>query len=127
MSVTYDAGALVAGERNDRKMWALHAALLDLEISPNVPAPALAQAWRGGSRQASLARMLKQCHVEHMTEAQALAIGAVLAASGTADVVDAAVVESARRLGHTVIVTSDPGDLGSIAAALGFEVTLEVP
>ncbi len=46
--VTYDAGALVAADRNDRRMWALHAGFLAEEVSPTVPAPVLAEAWRGG-------------------------------------------------------------------------------
>lgn len=124
--MTYDTGALIAGERNDRKMWALHAELLRLEISPNLPATVLAQAWRGGARQASLARLLRQCRVEHLSEDLAKAIGTALASAGTSDVVDAAVVESARRLGHASIVTSDPGDLKVIADSLGFDVHLEV-
>jgi hypothetical protein len=73
--VTYDTGALVAAERNDRKMWALHAGFLEEEVVPVVPAPVLAEAWRGGSRQASLARILATCEVEPMTEAQARDVG----------------------------------------------------
>lgn len=53
MGVTYDTGALLAAERNDRRMWALHAAFLTADVSPTVPAPVLAQAWRGEARQAS--------------------------------------------------------------------------
>ena len=56
--VTYDAGALIAANRNDRRMWALHAGFLALKTSPAGPTPVLAEAWRGGSRQASLARFL---------------------------------------------------------------------
>jgi hypothetical protein len=66
--VTYDTGAFVAAERNARRMWALHAGFLAEEIVPVVPAPVLAEAWRGGSRQASLARLLAMCEVEPMTE-----------------------------------------------------------
>ena len=32
--VTYDTGALVAADRNDRRMWALHAGFLAEEIAP---------------------------------------------------------------------------------------------
>jgi len=32
--VTYDTGALLAAERNDRRMWALHAGFLSEEIVP---------------------------------------------------------------------------------------------
>jgi hypothetical protein len=51
--VTYDTGALVAAERNNRQMWALHAGYLAEEIIPTVPAGVLAEAWRGGPRQAA--------------------------------------------------------------------------
>jgi hypothetical protein len=53
--VTYDTGELVAAERDNRQVWALHAGYLTEEVIPTVPAPVLAEAWRGGSRQASLA------------------------------------------------------------------------
>ena len=46
---TYDTGALIAADRNDRRMWALHAGFLALEVSPTVPTPVLAEAWRGGA------------------------------------------------------------------------------
>jgi hypothetical protein len=35
--VTYDTGALVAAERNNRQMWALHAGYLAEEVIPTVP------------------------------------------------------------------------------------------
>ena len=34
--VTYDTGALVAAERNNRQMWALHAGYLAEEVIPMV-------------------------------------------------------------------------------------------
>src|SRR5687767_10305525 len=63
MGVTYDTGALIAAERNDRAMWALHTGFLAEEVVPVVPAPVLAEAWRGGPRQASLVRLLALCVV----------------------------------------------------------------
>ena len=47
--VTYDTGALVAADRNNRRMWALNAGYLAAEVIPAVPAPVLAEAWRGGA------------------------------------------------------------------------------
>lgn len=47
--VTYDTGALVAAERNDRRMWALHAGFLAEEVVRAVPAPVLAEAWRSAT------------------------------------------------------------------------------
>ena len=55
MGVTYDTGALVAADRGERQLWARHRALLALREVPTVPAPVVAQGWRGGRRQALLA------------------------------------------------------------------------
>lgn len=125
MGVTYDTGALLAGERNDRRMWALHAGFLAADVSPVVPAPVLAQAWRGGSRQASLSRLLALCEVEPMSEPLARAVGVVAGRSSVSDVVDLAVVEGALRRTDGV-VTSDPDDLSTIAEALGKSLRIEV-
>lgn len=122
--VTYDTGALLAAERNDRRMWALHAGFLAEEVVPTVPAPVLAQAWRGGSKQASLSRLLALCEVEPMSEEQARAIGRLADRSRHRDIVDVAVVEGAVRRGDG-IVTSDAKDMRRIMAALDENVPLE--
>ena len=60
-SLVLDAGALIALDRNDRSVWAmLRVAAGDGELV-RVPAGAVAQAWRDGSRQALLARALSHC------------------------------------------------------------------
>jgi len=123
--ITYDTGALLAAERNDRRMWALHAGFLAEDVAPTVPAPVLAQAWRGGARQASLARLLVLCEVEPMSEEQARAIGILASRSRHDDVVDLAVVEGAVRR-RDAIVTCDPKDIRRIAAALGARISIEL-
>jgi hypothetical protein len=45
--VIYDSGALIAAERSERRMWARHRALLLRRVVPTVPAPVIAQCWRG--------------------------------------------------------------------------------
>ena len=42
MGVTYDAGALIAAERGERRMWARHKALLLRREVPVAPAPVAA-------------------------------------------------------------------------------------
>lgn len=116
--VTYDTGALVTAERNNRTMWELHAGLVAEEVVPVVPAPVLAQAWRGGARQASLARLLRMCDIEPMSEELARKVGALVSESGHADIVDVAVVEGAIRRGDGV-VTSDAGHIRKIAESAG--------
>ncbi|MCO5330505.1 MAG: hypothetical protein M9961_10535 [Ilumatobacteraceae bacterium] len=122
--ITYDTGALIAADRNDRRMWALHAGFLALELSPTVPTPVLAEAWRGGSRQASLARFLGLCTTEPLTEEQAKAVGALAAQAGHDDIVDVAVVEGAIRR-HDAVVTSNPTHIHAIADAARARLTIE--
>jgi hypothetical protein len=122
--VTYDTGALLAAERNDRRMWALHAGFLSEEIVPVVPAPVLAEAWRGGSRQASLARLLALCEIEPMTERQAKDVGVLAGSAAHDDVVDVTVVEGAIRRRHAV-VTSNETHIRKIANAARIELRVE--
>ena len=123
--VTYDTGALIAADRNDRRMWALHAGFLALEVAPTVPTPVLAEAWRGGgARQASLARFLALCTTEPMTEDQAKAVGTLAARAGHDDVVDVTVVEGAIRR-HDAVVTSNPTHIRKITDATRARVAIE--
>jgi len=123
VGVTYDTGALIAAERNDRRMWALHAGFLAEEVIPSVPAPVLAEAWRGGARQANMARLLSMCDVEHMTEDQAKAAGVLAGRAAHDDVVDVTVVEGAARR-HDGVVTSNKEHIEKVAQAA--RVTLRI-
>ena len=76
MGITYDTGALIAADRAERRMWARHRALLALREVPTVPAPVVAQSWRGG-RQALLARLLAGCDVEALDDGQARSVGSL--------------------------------------------------
>ena len=64
------------------------------------------------ARQVRLARLVRQptTDIVALDRVEAANVGRLLAASGTADVVDAHVVICARRAGQPV-VTSDPDDL----------------
>ena len=122
--LTYDTGALIAAECRDVDMWALHDQTLARDVRPVVPAPVLAQAWRGGP-QPNLARLLKGCVLEAFAENAARDVGRLLAVSKTADIVDAAVVVSALLRGD-VVVTSDPTDLRTLADALAVRLDVHV-
>jgi hypothetical protein len=104
--VTYDTGALVAAGRNDREMWALHAGYLAEGVIPMVPAPVLAEAWRGGARQASLSLFLRLCDTEPMTEELARQVGALAGKAEHDDVVDVSVVEGAIRRGDAIVTAN---------------------
>ena len=124
MGVTYDIGALLKAEVDDRRIWVRHRELLAARQVPTVPAPVVAQAWRGGARQARLARLLSGCDVEPLDDAAARRTGALLSAAGTADIIDAFVVEGALRR-RDVVVTSDRSDIEMLADALGRRVEIE--
>lgn len=118
----YDAGALIAAERGDRRFAQFHSRLLRVRSPPIVPLVVLAQVWRGGS-QHLLSIALKGCVLLPEDERTTRRAGEVCAASGTTDVVDALVMVTAVSLG-TSVVTSDPDDLGRLAAVLGTRVAL---
>lgn len=117
--VTLDTGALIAIERGDRRLQALldEAAAASADLA--VPAGVIAQAWRGSSRQARLARFLalSSVTVVVLDELEARAAGVLCGRAGTADVVDASVVLCARARGHAV-VTGDQDDLAALDPAL---------
>ena len=125
MGITYDTGALIAADRAERRMWARHRALLALREVPTVPAPVVAQAWRGG-RQALLGRLLAGCGVEALDDGQARSVGSLAARAATADIVDVCVVEGAIRR-RDVVVSSDPDDLRAIAAAVNRRLEIDRP
>ena len=122
---TYDTGALIAGERNDRRMWALHVGFLAEEVVPTVPAPVLAEAWRGGPRQASLVRMLAGCDVEPMSPSQARRVGELAGRAAHDDIVDVTVAEGAIDRDDEVIVTSNESHIRSILNAARKRIRIE--
>jgi hypothetical protein len=113
--ITFDAGGLIALDRNDRGVIALLARATELGMRVTVPATALAQAIRNPARQARLSRLIRQVSTDlvPLSGPDATAVGLLLAKTETADIVDAHVVICAQRTGQ-VVVTSDPGDIRRI-------------
>lgn len=110
--VTFDAGALIALDRDDRRVIVLLARAAQIGARITVPASALAQAIRRPSRQARLSRLLRQPNtdVRALDAADGTQVGILLGATRTSDTADAHVVICARRNAEP-IVTSDPADL----------------
>ncbi len=120
--LVYDAGALVAADRNNRRIWAIHRRALERGIVPQVPATVLIQTWRS-SRQAHLARLLKGSDIVELGEWRARRAGQLLARSEGDDAVDASVVELAAE-GQSAVVTSDRRDIEDISHANGIRVAI---
>ncbi len=100
--LTYDTGALIAAERDDRLMWALHRAAIGRGLPPTVPAGVLSEAWRGGP-QHRLSRLLKGCRVEELSEKQARQVGGLIARSASMRPKEryVATMPLSRRIGRT--------------------------
>ncbi len=114
--IAFDAGGLIALDRNDRRVVALIARATERGMRITIPATALAQALRNPARQARLSRLIRQPGTDliPLDGPDATAVGRLLARTGTADIVDAHVVICALRAGQAV-VTSDAADLRGIA------------
>ena len=122
MTVVYDAGALVAAERSNRRLWADHRARLELGLVPLTTAPVVAQVSRS-AQQVQLRRFLRGCEVVPLATTDAHEVGALAGASGVADVVDVHVVLVASRARASVL-TSDDRDLSRVAGTLPEPVAL---
>lgn len=125
MAVTLDAGALIAAERGDRRLLVLLEEATRKRWVVTVPAPVVGQVWRGGSRQARLAKTLASCRIEPTTDEMARAAGVLLGQAREADIVDALVVLGAVRRGDEIL-TSDPADLATLAAVAPTPVRITV-
>ncbi|MGH2842600.1 MAG: twitching motility protein PilT [Solirubrobacteraceae bacterium] len=117
MAVICDTAVLIAADRRDRRVAALARAAAQSGHELTVTATCIAQAWRDGARQASLAHFLAGCDERVLDGVTARSAGLMLGATGTADVVDASVVCAAKP-GDTIL-TGDPGHLVALVGAAG--------
>lgn len=117
--VTFDAGGLIALDRNDRRVIALLARIQESGMRITIPTTALSQAMRSPARQARLSRLIRQPNTDlvPLDGPAATAVGLLLARTGTSDSVDAHVALCAQRK-EQAVVTSDPDDIQRIAPGL---------
>jgi predicted nucleic acid-binding protein len=122
VNLVLDAGALIGIDRDDRRT----AGLIELGRRSGATlvtsAPVVGQAWRGAARQARLARLLAMIDVRPAQLVDARAAGELLAATRSADVVDALLAGVA--VPGDQLLTSDPDDLGALVAERGIPVTV---
>lgn len=115
--LVFDTGPLIGIEKRSSAMLAIIDGIGQGGIAVHVPVTVLAQAWRGGPRQAYLAKFLKSdcVHVEALTRPLALACGVLCGQSGSRDIVDASVIAIARNL-KLPVLTGDEKDLTKLRA-----------
>lgn len=106
--ITFDAGALIALERNKRRVVELFQRLVQRGDDITVPAAVVAEWWRG--RTDLRQDILDSVIVEPLDPALARTAGEALATVKGATTVDAIVMASAARRGD-VVLTSDFDDL----------------
>ncbi|HWF79793.1 MAG TPA: PIN domain-containing protein [Streptosporangiaceae bacterium] len=121
MSYVYDAGALIAIDSKDKRMWLIHERALAEGREIIIPAIVVGQAWRDGRKQALLARFLRTCQVEPTDLETAKAAGVLCGQARSSDVVDATVMVTALAH-HANIVTSDHKDMTELAKACGAQL-----
>ena len=115
--VVYDAEALIAADKNERRIWAEHRVRLEAGVVPIVPATVVAQASRS-SAQVQMRRLLRGCEVVPFDEAAAHEAGSLLANTRTQDIADASVAVLCARRGADV-VTGDAHDIRRLLVAAG--------
>lgn len=116
-AVVLDSGALIAFERNDRRVRRLVELAAEHKRVLHVPSDVVAQVWRNGARQVRLARLIGSdtLEIQNLDLDEAKAVGVMCGSAGTADVVDASVALLARRH-RAPVVTSDPADIAQFGA-----------
>jgi len=117
-----DAGALIAIDRQERRIAGLVALGRRAAAELVTVAPVVGQVWRDGSRQNPLARALAMVQVVDVGLPLAQAAGTLLGESGRSDVVDALVALTARPSDQ--LLTSDPEDLTALLDTRGIPVTV---
>jgi hypothetical protein len=106
--IILDSGAIIASERNDPMMAAIVKAARKNRIPILVPATVVAETWRGPSTHTRSAHLFGSIDgFPDLNEQGARQVGALLAFSNTAAIVDGNVVAIAIALRPATIVTSD--------------------
>lgn len=126
-ALVLDTGALIALDRDDRRAWRLLRESVAAGDIVRVPAGAIGQAWRDGRQQVLLARALRHCDEVPLDGSAARASGTLCGRAGSNDVIDASVAVTAAassRHEPVVVLTSDPSDIGRLAASLNATVNL---
>lgn len=122
--IILDAGALIGIEKGSARAVALVDEAVNARLPLRIPATVLAQVWRNSPRQHPIGRLLGAAGMEiiDLDRRHAQAVGALLAGSGTADVVDAHVIVCARSIRARAVITSDPDDLRALDPNIRLEV-----
>jgi hypothetical protein len=123
VTLVFDAGGLLALEKNDKATWRRWKSARLAGFPPVTHGGVVGQVWRGGGpRQALLAMALDGLEVYPLDDDLGRRAGVLLKRAGSSDVIDAALVLLAED--GDEIITSDPGDLKVLTRHANLDVEL---
>jgi predicted nucleic acid-binding protein len=116
VKLALDSGALIAAEK-DQRVEAIVRKWLREGARILIPAPCLAEAIRGGPKDAAANRLIKAVNqIAPTSEAIARDAGARLGSRKSSETIDALVVATAEAYRATDILTTDPDDVRLLAS-----------
>jgi hypothetical protein len=121
-----DSGALIGWQRNDQNVWGYVSQASRRGASVVVPAVVIAECIRGGGKDALIYRLLAIARVPILGKRVAVHAGQLLGGARMSATIDALVAAEAIRGGPCVLLTSDPGDLGSLVGKRPYVRIVEV-
>lgn len=117
MGLVLDTGGLIAFERGHREVAALVEAVRRRRDRVATSSGCVAQAWRNGSRQALLARLLDGVREDGLDPTMSRDVGVLCGTAGVSDVVDAHVASLAQD--DDIVLTSDETDIRKLLRSSG--------
>ncbi len=115
MTAILDTGALIAIDKRDRRVGAMLRVLQRAGVPLVTSGGVVAQVWRQGHRQVNLARVLPSVDVAAIDGTAGKAVGELLGANASSDVVDAHVALLVHEGGQ--VLTSDDADITALLTA----------
>jgi predicted nucleic acid-binding protein len=123
--IVLDSGAIIASERNDPTIAAVLNAARKNRTTIVVPSTVVAETWRGPSTHPRTGQLFGSVNAfPELNEQTAKAVGALLAKSKTAAVIDGSVVSIAIATLPATIVTSDVHDITHLLKSAGVAYAL---
>ena len=125
MIIVLDSGAIIASERNDPTIATVLNAARKNRTTIVVPSTVVAETWRGPSTHPRTGQLFGSVSAfPELNEQTAKALGALLAKSKTAPIVDGSVVSIAIASLPATIVTSDVHDITHLLKSVGVTYAL---
>jgi predicted nucleic acid-binding protein len=120
--VILDSGAVIAWSRGDERVRALLREAIAQNLELRVPVVVLGETLRGNARDAPVNRVLKATGTVPTEAATGRRAGKLLGRTGGRNTADALVAAEALDARGSIVLTSDPDDLGALLADTGTDV-----